>query len=263
MTALYRALGIVDDCVDRLHDEIGHIAYSDDSEIHRLSRTFPEGQISLDRTLIVAAEGTRHALDQIGWVLRKNVPSGPIVFHTLLRAALVGSGRVLFSLFPSDPDVRVENSRVLIAQEAKGFTQALDRYARFRQLSLMRPQAQYMQRAMQQKSAIEGGRRPPGDGAVMEGAAETVARALALNDPDQNPEILQEHVIWLWNTHSGGAHSHAWPRLLPGSGGDRRFPGDFAGDFGMIAAVAHIAMLSFKSRWLPGSANTTAAVSLQ
>lgn len=259
--ALVRALRIVEEVVDTLHDQIGLMPYSDDCEIYRLARAFPEGQISFDRAIIVAAEGARDALDETSWILRNDAPRGPIVLHALLRAALVGSGRVLFTLFPSEPAVRFENARVLIAQEARGFTEALDRYSRFKHLSLMRPEALYLKRAKQQNSAIQGGRRPPGDGVVMVRAAETVAAALAalLEDPDHH-RVLQEHVTWLWNTHSGGAHTHAWPRLLPRHCGDPRFPGDFAGDFLTIATIAHIAMRSFMSRWRSGSANTTSSV---
>jgi hypothetical protein len=76
----------------------------------------------------------------------------------------------------------------------------------------------------------------------MQGAAEAIAAALAAMPeyPNGNRESLQEHVTWLWNTYSGAAHTHAWPRLLPGSGQDRRFPGDFPGDFLMIATTAQL-----------------------
>lgn len=60
--------------------------------------------------------------------------------------------------------------------------------------------------------------------------------------------------------NSGAAHTHAWPRLLPGSGADRRIPGDFPGDFFMIVVTAHIAMRCVLSRLESGSANTTAPV---
>ena len=264
MEALSRAISIVDEGVDSLHDEIAGIAYSDDCEIYRLAKALPPGPISLDRTIIVAVEAAWGALDQISWILRHNAPTSMIVLHALLRAALVGSGRTVFALLPSDPSIRLQNARVLIAQEGKGFTQALDCYARFDQLSGLRPDAQYLAKAQQQNVAIQEGRRPPGDGVVMQGAAEAVAAALSTVSEysDRNRKLLREQVTWLWNTYSGVAHTHAWPRLLPGSGQDRRVPGDFPGDFLMIASTAHIATYSLKSRLQPGSANTTAPVPL-
>ena len=218
MEALSRAINIVDDVVDSLHDELGGITYSDESEVYRLARALPPGPISLDRTIMVAVEAARGALDQISYILHHNAPTSAIALHTLLRAALVGSGRTVFALLPSDPSVRLRNARVLIAQEGMGFTQALDRYARFKSLSGLRPDAQYLATAQEQNAAIQQGRRPPGDGVVMQGAAEAIAAALAAMPeyPNGNRESLQEHVTWLWNTYSGAAHTHAWPRLLPG-----------------------------------------------
>lgn len=262
MEALARAINIVNQVVDILHDEIGNIPYSVSSEVYRLARALPPGPISFDRTALVAAEAARGALDQISWILRHNSPTSMIVLDALLRVALVGSGRVVFALLPPDPSVRLQNARVLIAQEGQGFAQALERYAGFKRLAGLRPDADYLEKARHQNATIQAGRRPLGDGAVMQDAAETVATALATMSgyPDQDREVLREHVTWLWNTYSGVAHTHAWPRLLPGYGQDRSAPGDFAGDFCMIATTAHIAMLSFKSRWEPGSTNTTLPV---
>lgn len=264
MEMLRRSISIVDEVVDSLHDELGGIVYSDESEVYRLTRALPPGPISLDRTIMVAVEAARGALDQISYILQHNAPTSAIVLQALLRAALVGSGRTVFALFPSDPSVRLQNARVLIAQEGKSFTQALDCYARFKSFSGLRPDAQYLATAKEQNSAIQQGHRPPGDGVVMRGAAEAIAAALVATPeyPNEHRGVLQEHVTWLWNTYSGAAHTYAWPRLLPGSGRDRRFPGDFPGDFGMIATTAQIAMVSFKSRLQPGSANTTAPVPL-
>ena len=263
MEALWRAVSIVE-VVDSLHDEIVGIAYSEKSEIYRLARALPTGPISFDRTMIVAVEAARGALDQISYILHQNAPTSAIVLQALLRAALIGSGRTVFALLPSDPSVRLQKARVLIAQEGRGFTQALGCYARFKSLSGLRPDAQYLATAQEQNSAIQEGSRPPGDGVVMRGAAEAVAAALTATPEyrNENRETLQEHVTWLWNTYSGAAHTHAWPRLLPGFGRDRRFPGDFPGDFGMIAMTAQIAMISVKSRLQPGSANITAPVPL-
>lgn len=219
MEALSRAVGIVDEVVDGVHDEICGTAYSDDCEVCRLARALPSGPISLDRTVMVAAEGARCALDQISSILHHNASTSPIALHALLRAALVGSGRVVFALLPSDPDVRLKNARVLIAQEARGFTQALDRYAEFQSFTELRPDDAYLTRAREQNAAIQQGRRPPGDGVVMQGAAETIAGALAAMPeyPDENQEGLQEHITWLWNTYSGAAHTHACLGCFPAS----------------------------------------------
>lgn len=265
MTALTAAISIVDESVDRLHGEIGHIAYGEDCEVYRLTRALPPGPMSFDRTIIAAAEAARGALDQISDIVRRNSPTSVIVLHALLRAALVGSGRVVHALLPADPSVRLHNARVLVAQEARSFTRALNCYAGFEQLSRLRPTMEYLEAARQQKAALQEGHEAPGDGAVMNGAAEVIGAALASTPeyPNGNKKLLREHVIWLWNTYSGAAHTHAWPRLLPNFSSDRRVPGDYPGDFYMIAVTAHIAMLSFKSRLQSGSANTTEPVALR
>ncbi|GAA1986412.1 hypothetical protein [Amycolatopsis minnesotensis] len=264
LEALARAVSIIDGSVERLCDEISELPFVEDSEVGRLARALPPGPISFDRTIISAADAVRGTLDQVSHIVRTNTPTSPIVLYALSRAALVGAGRVVFALLPADPATRLRNARVLLAQEAKGFTQALDCYAGFEQFSRMKPEAQYLAAAQRQKAAIQEGNQPPGDGKVMYGAAEVVAAALEAmpGDADGSRKALKEHFIWLWNTYSGVAHAHAWPRLLPGSGQDRRIPGDFPSDLHMIATTAHVAMLSFKLRHQPGSANTTKTVPL-
>ncbi|WP_410595639.1 hypothetical protein [Amycolatopsis sp. lyj-23] len=243
MQALAAAVSIVRESVDHLHDEIGEMPYSDDCEVYRLARALAPGPMSFDRSIIAAADSARGALDQIAYIIETNIPTSMIVLHALLRAALVGSGRIVFALLPADPEIRLQNARVLVTQESKSFTQALDRYVSFNQLSGLRPPSEYLQTAKQQNANLHDGHRAPGDGAVMEGTAKLVGEALALTPEyqDGHNELLREHVIWLWNTYSGMAHTYAWPRLLPGSSEDRRVPVDFPGDFYMIAATAHIA----------------------
>jgi hypothetical protein len=89
------------------------------------------------------------------------------------------------------------------------------------------------------------------------------ALAAAPEYPDSHRQLQREHVIWLWNTYSGAAHTYAWPQLTPGTGQDRRVPGDYPGDFFMVASTAHVAMLSLQSRLQPGSAGTTDPVSMR
>jgi hypothetical protein len=208
-------------------------------------------------------DSTRAALEQIGMIVR-DMPTTPIVLQALLRVALVGSSRAAFALLPVDPDTRLANARVLIAQEANGFVKALDQYVEFRYLGRLRPTANYVDTARNQNAAIYPSGRPPGDGVVLQRLAAELGNALSATPDytDQDRELLAEHVSWLWNTLSGLAHTHAWPKLLPAMGGDRRSPGDFAGDFHMIAVMARIAMLAVKDRRNPGTANTTAPVSL-
>ncbi|WP_424184972.1 hypothetical protein ACOBQX_24210 [Actinokineospora sp. G85] len=264
MKTLTWAVRIIDETVDRLRDEIGSTGPSDDSEVYRLARALPPGQMSLDRSIFAAADAARGALDQIRDILRNNIPTSPIVLQALLRSALVGSGRITFALFPADPSTRLQNARSLVAQESNSFMRALDAYAKFKQLLGARPDDHYRASAQQQNDELLKGGKPFGDGAVLTGAAEVIGAALAAAPEysDENKQILREHVIWLWNTYSGAAHTYAWPRLLPRSGQDRRVPGDFPGDFFMVTVTAHVAMLSLQSRLQPGSANTTAPVPL-
>jgi hypothetical protein len=68
------------------------------------------------------------------------------------------------------------------------FTQALDCYASFEQLSRLRPTTEYVARARQQNAALQRESPAPGDGAVMNGAAEVVGWRLGstLEYPDGN-----------------------------------------------------------------------------
>lgn len=265
MGMLTWAISVIDESVDRLRDEIGTNAPSDGSEVYRLARALPPGQVSFDRTVFAAADAARGALDQIRDILRNNIPTSMIVLHALLRSALVGSGRIAFALLPADPSARLRNAKILVAQESNSFMRALDEYAKFEKLLLMRPDDQYLATAREQNDALRDGGRLRGDGAVMTGAADVIGAALAAAPecPDGHRQLQREHVIWLWNTYSGAAHTYAWPQLTPSTGDDRRVPGDFPGDFFMVASTAHIAMLSLQSRLQPGSADTTEPVPMR
>lgn len=265
MRMLLWAIRIVDESVDRIRAEIGENPPSDDSEVSRLTRALPAVPISFDHAVYAAAAATQGALDQISYTLRNDTPTNVIVLQALLRSALVGSCRTAFALVPADPSARLHNARVLVAQESTSFLRALDAYADFESLLLMRPDEQDRARAREQNEALRDRGRLPGDGAVMTGAADVIGAALAAapDYPDRNRQLQREHVIWLWNTYSGLAHTYSWPRWMPSTGHDARVPGDFPGDFFRVANTAHIAMLSLQSRVQPGSANTTAPVPLR
>lgn len=202
LEAANRALSITDDVIDELHNHVAATPLVEDSEIYRLARALPPGPISFDRTVGAAIDTARRALDQISYILRENTPTSPIVFHALLRAALVGSARVVFVLLPADPDTRLRNARVVISQESRGFMQALESYATFEHLSTLRPEMSYLTEARQQNEAIQQGIRPSGDGAVIREMTRTLAEALAITPEyqDSNHEVLREHAAWLWNT---------------------------------------------------------------
>lgn len=258
------AVRIIDESVGCLRDEIGSNPPAADSEVYRLTQALPPGPIAFDHTIFAAATAARQALDQISYLLRNDVPKSAIVLQALIRSALV-SGRTAFALLPADPSERLQNAELVVAQESSSYMRALNEYAEFKQLLLMRPDKQDLDEAQTQNDALRNGRRLPGDRAVMTGAADVIGAALAAipNYREENPELRREHVIWLWNTYSGLAHTYGWPRLMPSSGRDRRVPGDFPGDLFMVANIAHIAMLSLQSRLESGSANTTAPIPLR
>jgi hypothetical protein len=265
MKMLTWAIRIIDESVGRLRDEIGSNPPSDDTEVYRLAQALPAGPITFDHTVFAAATAARDALDQVSYILRNEIPTSAIVLQALIRSALVGSGRTTFALLPADPNARLQNANVVVAQESNSYMRALDEYAKFEKLLLMRPKEQDRATAQTQNDALHNGGRLRGDGAVMTGAAEVVGAALAAapDYPEGNRQLQREHVIWLWNTYSGLAHTYSWPRLMPSSGRDGRVPGDFPGDLFMVANTAHIAMLSLQSRLQPGSANTTAPVPMR
>lgn len=62
------------------------------------------------------------------------------------------------------------------------------------------------------------------------GGADSASRA--------SPEVLAEHITWIWHAYSGAAHGFGWPRLLPGTDS---MAGNFVADLGLVVPVAHLA----------------------
>ncbi len=57
-------------------------------------------------------------------------------------------------------------------------------------------------------------------------------------DDSAAPDVLAEHIMWVWHAYSGAAHGYAWPWLLPGTAS---LAGDFIADLGLVVPVTHLA----------------------
>ncbi|MEA5155413.1 hypothetical protein [Raineyella sp.] len=67
--------------------------------------------------------------------------------------------------------------------------------------------------------------------------ANVVGQQLAEVLPDP-VGMLREHMLWIFGVHSGMAHGHAWPDLVPGTGS---LPGHFISDLFLIASTVQLA----------------------
>lgn len=257
-----RALAIISHDVDGIHDEIiDRGALPADSELARLDRSLAPGPLSFSGSVMAALDATRGALDQLGFILEANPPCTPIVLHTLLRAALVGAARAALALLPTDPTVRLENARMVLALDSKGLANALGQYAKFGQLQAFRPPADVINAAEIQWTQVRKG-EPIGDGKVVTRMIEAIAEALQHATGSDEHAILTEHATWLWTAYSGAAHTYSWPRLLSSVGSDWRVFGDYLGDLYQVTVVGHVAMRAVRDRAMPGSAETVMPVDL-
>ena len=259
VAALDHASQIVDEVVDGLHNAVMATSIGEGSELQRLDAVLPDGPIRLSQTIMAATDGARGALDQIVHILRNGVPTAPVVLQALLRTALVGTAHLGYVLLPSDPGIRQAHARLLALQDVSSGLRALKAYSLFTPLDSMRPPEQMMAEVNQQHEALLAAGKKLGDGAVVDGMIEALADALARTETGLETsarEQMRDHATWLWNTYSGAAHTLSWPRLLPGSTGDLRVPGDFVADLFLVASAAHVALHALIQYLQPNSANS-------
>ena len=97
----------------------------------RLAEAFPAAPINFALSTSAALAAARGALDQISPIMKGQLASSRIVWQALLRVALVGAGCVVFTLGPDDPEERLQNVKIVPAQESRSMAQALDAFAEF------------------------------------------------------------------------------------------------------------------------------------
>jgi hypothetical protein len=261
-----RALAIIEQVIDPLHDQIRQIPWAEDSELARLKDAVPDGPLNLGGTIVAAMDMARGALDHIRQIMMGSDYHPTAVLHPLIRVALVGAARVVTPLQPTDPDERVRNALSVVWRDADGQHQAFNKLKTFRQLGLA-PDAQLLAAADTQYKELKRLGADIGEGALIQRMIAAVAAALesdiadAPGLPADHAELASEWAHWLWNIYSGSAHAQSWPRLIPDFYGDGTVvSGNFCGDLMEVAAVTQVGLYAVADRVQPASAGTTAEV---
>ena len=262
-----RALLVIQDPITELAERLNAIERVPAStELYRLHEGLADGPLRLDQVLFSAAEASVGSLQQIARLVTDELPTSPIVFQTLMRTALVGAARVVYVLLPSDPELRSERAAALVAQDLGGGIRGLKRYVQFEGLAGARAPEELLDSFRAQRQALGPSKIETKDGATVDDMTAAIAEALISAAPDEhtdeNVAILQDEAAWLWNTYSGLAHGHAWPRFMWTLSGDRRIPGDFAMDLHHVATCAHFALVALLARCAPQSAGETRPVNV-
>lgn len=269
---LERALYIVQHQLEHFmqHDSLD-FPLPETSEIHRLYESTSTSPLSIKTVLQLALHSASSSLQQIAYTITHPVPTTRVALQSLMRVALLGTARTALVLLPSDPKQRLKNAKMVLAQDCQSGIRALEEYAKFQGMRAMSPPAALLEELRQQKADLYPQGRVPGEGTVIKRQTEAFIQALQKAQDDQDdalivedigPDILRDHASWLWNTYSGLAHVHSWPRLLPGLSPDPNMPGDFPLDLYMIANSCVIAFSAYLDRADASSVGTTKPVSL-
>lgn len=269
---LERALYIVEHQLDHFmqHDSLDS-PLPETSEINRLYESTSTSPLSIKSVLQVALHSASSSLQQIAYTITHPVPTTRVALQSLMRVALLGTARTALVLLPSDPNQRLKNAKMVLAQDCQSGIRALGEYAKFQGMRAMRPPAELLEDLRHQRADLYPQGRVPGEGTVIKRQTEAFIQALQMAQEGQDdaviledygPEILRDHASWLWNTYSGLAHVYSWPRLLPGISPDPNMPGDFPLDFYMIANSCVTAFSAYLDRVSEDSACTTKRVNL-
>lgn len=238
---LRRQLAIVES-IDRLDGQLSpdpSMLAEPGSELAALAETAPDAPVNLLLSVRAGLTAARGALDQIASLLGHNVPTDTIVLQALLRTALLGAGRVVFALGPADPGQRQRNVRVVLRQDRRSLMQGLNSFAEFEHLALLKPQGGYLEEQRRKDKALRDGSQPAGEAMILKEVARVIGEQLATSgfDGPAAPDVLAEHIMWIWHAYSGAAHGYAWPWLLSDVAS---LAGDFIADLGLIVPVTHL-----------------------
>ncbi len=239
---LRRQLAIVE-IIDKLDGQLSPDPYrlaEPGSELAALAETAPDAPVNLVLSVRAGLTAARGALDQIASLLGHNSPTDAIVLQALLRTALLGAGRVVFALAPADPGQRQRNVRVVLRQESRSLMQGLNAFAEFEHLASLKPHGGYLEEQRRKNKALQDGSQPAGEAMTLKEVARVIGEQLATSGFDDSaaPDVLAEHIMWVWHAYSGAAHGYAWPWLLPGTAS---LAGDFIADLGLVVPVTHLA----------------------
>lgn len=232
---------------------------SETSEVYRLQQATGVTPLNLENVLRMALDSANAALQQIAYFLEDTSQIDRITLQSLMRVAILGTARAAFVLLPTEPDKRLENAKIVIAQDCQSGIRGVQQYVEFKGMPAMAPQPDVLEGLQQQKVELYPNGRLPGETTIIVRQTEALIEALHAAGVDKNSstDIMRDHASWLWNTYSGLAHANSWPLLLPGLSADPRIPGDFPIDFYMTVSAFHVAILAYFDRTQPGSESTT------
>lgn len=227
---LDRALFIVQQQIDHLMQHFSlNNQLPEKSEIYRLQKSTGKLPLNVETVLQVALHSASVSLQQIAYFISNPVATTRVALHSLMRVALLGTARTAFVLLPNDPEQRLTNVKIILAQDCQSGIRALQEYAKFQDNRDIAPPPELLEGLLQQRELLYPKGRVPGEGAMIKRQTEAFIQALQLAEDEQHsaeiasgPEILRNHASWLWNTYSGLAHAYTWPLMLPGISPDRR-----------------------------------------
>jgi len=210
------------------------------SELAALAEIARDAPVNLLLSVRAGLTAARGALDQIASIVAQNLPTNAIVLQSLLRAALLGAGRVVYTLAPADLEQRQRNVRTVLRQEGRSLMQGLDSFAKFEHLMTLKPPDRYLEEQRSRNTALSDAPRPAGEAKTLEEVARVIGEELVASGFTDSavPDVLAEHIMWIWHAYSGAAHGFGWPRLLPGTA---PMAGDFVSDLGVVVSVTHLA----------------------
>ena len=206
------------------------------SELETMISRIPDPPVDPRFTLSFGLTSSYGCLHQICELLNPKHETFPVVLQTLLRTALLGSSRIVYMLGPDDPDERLQNTLVAMAQEGSSIVRAYEAFAKFEVLKHLVPPPEVVSKQKSRQAGI-GIKRAPGEAAVLREMAEVVAQKMESRGGEHD-ESLADHVAWLFNTLSGVAHGFGWPKLVPGTDS---MAGHYVADFARTTAIGLIA----------------------
>lgn len=225
------------------------------SELHRLDTHVP-GPVPIGVTLDAGMRSATDALEHLSLFLGHGVAPRPAVVMALSRVALLGTSRVLYVLGPQDPAERVEHLREVVRAETHSHHRMMKTGAAWSAFPI-RPEQSEVKELKDELDANPGPSLT--DTSMITKVTQTVAAAFARAErtgfSSHGETFVREHLQWMWQVWSGGAHGWAWPEHLPGPDDVKnRVPGDWVSDLSLLAALTQLALQTLTRSTTPASA---------
>jgi len=144
------------------------------SELAALAEIARDAPVNLLLSVRAGLTAARGALDQIASIVAQNLPTNAIVLQSLLRAALLGAGRVVFALAPADLEQRQRNVRTVLRQEGRSLMQGLESFAKFEHLMTLKPPDGYLEEQRSRNTTLSDAPRPAGEAKTLEEVARVI-----------------------------------------------------------------------------------------